>query len=406
MPHFHYQAKDGPESLVEGVIEAATETAAVEKISQLGLVPVRIGPNRGSASATNTIIPVFSSSSRRRKQVMRFSRSLASLIKSGVSVLKAIWILSAAEKDANFKIILDTIARHIKEGKTLSEAFEAYPDTFSPMYIATVRAGENSGAMQEVLTRLADYLKKDALFRSKLSRAMIYPAILLTTGVATLVFLLSFMVPKLTQVFVSLNHQLPLPTRIIIAAGNFMQVFWPVVVILVLLVWFVIPWLLAKYLGREAIDAWKLSMPGLGKFAFKSDFSKFARTLELSLTNGVPFIHSLQVATPVLDNHYLRTLIEDATTRILKGETFGRALATEPDVFPDFVTNLISVGEETGRLQEVLMELADGFEQDVDSTLEVATTLIEPLMILMIGGIVGFIAIGMLLPIFEMNTIF
>lgn len=407
MPSFQYRAKDGPERLVEGTIDAVSEPAAIEKISQLGLVPIHVRP-AGSSPASSRKEKgeplVLSTKRLRTRQTMSFSRHLASLLKSGVPILKAIWVLNDQEKDPSFKKALNVVSDRIKEGKTLSEAIESSPEFFSPMYSAIIRAGESGGGLQEALARMAEYLKKQDSLTSKIRRAMAYPMLLGVAGLGTVFFVITFVVPKLAKIFADLHQELPLATRIVMSAGQFMQHYWIFVLVGLFLLVIGIPAFLRKYFGADFFDSIALSTPFMRKFAFKRDFSAFSRTLEMAISHGLPFLEALRVSIPVVKNRIIAADLAECRERVTKGDSFGASLKQYP-YFPHFVTNLISIGEESGRLQEVLNELSDTYEQEIDDSFAVFTTLLEPAMILLVGSLVGFIVIAMLLPIFEMNAV-
>ena len=404
MPNFQYKAKQGPEKLLEGVIEAPNETVAIERISQQGLVPISVTPYQSTPEVKTSHV-VLTSTRRRNLEVAAFSRHLASLLRSGVPVFKALHTLADQEKDGGFKRILKAFCEDISKGRTLSQSMERYPGHFSRMYVAILKAGEASGTLQESLVRMATHLKKDEDLRSKVKRALAYPVFLGTAGAATIFFIMAFMIPKLTGLFGDIGEDLPLATRWVMGASQGIQQNWPVLLILLISSFYLIPKIFYRYIGKAFLDGLLLRLPFVGELVMKIEFSRFARTLELSLSNGLGFLQALRTAIPSIDNQVLRTSIEDCYRSVEKGSSFGSALKKKP-YFSQLIAGLVAIGEESGRLAEVMSEISDTYDSEVDDLVGYLTTLLEPAMILVIGGIVGFIVMAMLLPVFEMNLAF
>lgn len=401
MPQYHYQAKEGPDKLIEGVIEAPTEAAAIEKISQQGVVPVKITLREKVKETVAT--PRTGVRWHGNSRVFLFSGNLARLIKVGVPVLRSMHLLASQETDPKVRQVLESIERDIREGKTLSRAMELYPQMFAPMYVAVVRAGEVSGGLQQALSQMAQYYKKQEEFSSKVRRAMAYPILLAFAGVASIFFIITFLVPKLQRVFADIGQDLPLPTRLILSFGSFMDHYWLWIVLLLGGSVLFLPRLLRDRFGKGALDPLKLRLPLFGDLIVKIEFSRFSRVLGLCFSNGLSFLESLRVAIPSVDNTVIRRALEDCCARVEKGSSFGQTLRKYP-YFSDLTANMISVGEESGKVEETLIEIAEVYERETDDLLIYSTTFLEPLMILFVGGIIGFIVMAVLLPIFEMNT--
>lgn len=418
MPDFEYRAKDGPERLIEDVIQAASEMDAVERISRMGYVPISVrlrssAQARADAAASAAVRSGVSGgvaglgrwSGSSDITLALFSRHLSSLIKSGVPVLRGLTILSEQERSASFRAVLDALIEQIKRGSTLSGALKRHPQVFASTYIAMVEAGEGSGSLQETLYRVAAYLRKQSELRSKIRRSLAYPLFLSAAGAASVVFLLAFVVPRLSGLFSTMQDRLPMPTRVILALGGIMEKAWLSAVIAVVLGCVMLPRVLPRILPAGTFDALWLKIPVIGDIVFKADAARFCRTLEMSLSNGISFVEALRVAVPTARNRLLRAALEDVEVRIKKGESFGRGLRFS-GMFPAFLSNLVSIGEESGRLDEVLGEIADVYEQDLDEKSSFLTTLLEPVMILVVGSVIAFIVMGILLPIYEMNSSF
>ncbi len=403
MPEYRYRAKEGPEKMVEGLVEAPTEMAALEKISARGYVPVKIWIDE-----KETAKPSIRAATTRRQSnswVFLFSNHLARLVKAGVPILKAMQLLSTHEKDRGVRASLESIEREIREGKTLARAMENCPGLFPSMYVSVIRAGEAGGNLHQALLRMAVYFKKQDELSSKVRRAMAYPAVLAFAGLGSVLFIITFLVPRLEKVFAGIGRELPLVTRMVLNLGSFMQHYGIYITALLFILFFFLPRLLRERLGRERLDSIKLKIPFFGSLTVKIEFSRFSRTLNLCFSNGLSLLDAMRISIPAVGNSAVRKALEECYQSVEKGGSFGAALKKHA-LFSDLTSSLISVGEESGRVEETLIEIADVYDQEVDDLLIYATTFLEPIMILLVGGIIGFIVMAVLLPIFEMNAVF
>jgi len=403
MPQYKYRAKKGPEDIVEGTIEAQSEPEAIEKISELGYLPVRITldehpSGRQQAAASRKPIGRI-----RSGEITIFSRQLASLLKAGVPILNGLGIIAEQSENVNLKRVLDDMRDNIKDGSTFSSAIMQYPKAFPPLYIAMIRTGEDSGALPEVLLRIAEYRAKQEEMFSRFRLAMAYPILMAMVGVGTVVFMLTFVMPRLMKLFVNMEQELPLPTRILISISQNLQKWWAIIIIIFLLAIAIIKREAATKAGKISMSLLKLHMPIFGKVMIKADLARFSRTLELLVKSGVTILKAIDIAIPVLDNEIIKNQLRRSYKELEQGGSFGRSLKNSK-LFPLFMTNLIIVGEESGKLDEALAEVADSYERDTDEAMKVAASLLEPLMILVMGLIVGFIVVSMLLPVFEINV--
>ncbi len=423
MPKFLYRAKRGPTELVDGHVEAATLDEAVEKLDQMGLFPVQL--DELSAETKKAATPkdpekVTTQKSRpsvqinpakpgifsrvKSSEITLFGRQLASLIKSGVPILRALWIISEQTQNPRFCQFLDDAQKQINNGKTLSGVLAEYPKLFPPIYVALVRTGEDSGNLQEAMLRISDYRQRQEEILSRVRTAMAYPALMALTGVGTIIFMLTYVIPKLTNLFSSLGSHLPLPTRLLMKISHIFQNpwFWLSGALL-----FFLMVLVANVRAQQTKWFWSvlsLKIPGVKSFVLKADIARFSRTFELLIKSGLPILRAIEIATPVLNNRVLRKQFERAREDLTGGESLGKSLR-ECGVFPLFMTNLISVSEESGKLDEAMQEIAQFYERETDEAIRIMTSLMEPLMILIMGLIVGFIVISMMLPMFELNMI-
>ncbi|OGX37009.1 MAG: hypothetical protein A3G91_06250 [Omnitrophica WOR_2 bacterium RIFCSPLOWO2_12_FULL_50_9] len=405
MPTFKYRAKDGAHN-IDATIEAQTRDEAVEKIHQKGYVPVRVEECtfKVEAKEAKAAVPLKGRSTKiKSKDVTVFSRQLASLIKSGVPILRGLKIINDQSDNPVFQKVLNDIQAQVTEGRALSEALTQYPKVFPSLYVAMVRSGETGGTLQEILVRIADYRQKQEQMFSQVRTALAYPAIMAVTGIGTIIFMLTFVMPRLMRVFSKMGQELPLPTQLLITTSEYLQKGWLGMGVGIILLIFLFKQTTRSKIQRLALSRLKLQIPLFGVFTLKNELARFTRTLELLLKSSVSILKAIRVAIPVLDNEVIKEELAKCSKDLEEGGSFGKSLE-KSKLFPGFMTSLIAVGEESGRLDEALSEIASSYERDTDETLKVLTSLLEPLIILLMGLVVGFLVIAMLLPVFQMNT--
>jgi general secretion pathway protein F len=403
MAVYKYRAKKGPQEIIEATIEAQSEKEAVEKLSSLGYIPVHIEEYRHTASSqegssSGSAQPFGKIKSR---EVTVFTRELATLLKSGVPILNAINIIREQSEDQNLKNILKNIHNAVKDGATFSSVLAQYPQVFSSLYIAMIRTGEDSGALSDALLRIADYRTKQEEVLSRFRMAMAYPILMVVVGLATIIFMLTFVIPRLMKIFVNMGQVLPLPTRILISVSNGLRHWWLWVSLVVVIL--IIRRQARQKSAKFFLSRLKIRLPLFGKLMLKAELGRFSRTLELLIKSGIPILKAIDVAIPVVDNEVIKEKLKVSYGELERGGSFGRSLKNSK-LFPLFISNLIIVGEESGKLSEALGEVANSYERDTDEAIKIMTNLLEPLMILVMGLIVGFIVVAMLLPIFEINV--
>lgn len=401
MPHYKYRAKKGPDDVVDGTLEARNKEDAIEKITQLGYLPVRI--EEKADSSDSDFISGSSKAFTGRvglRDITVFSGQLSSLIRSGVPILKALVIISDQSDNRYFRFVLNHIAENIKVGKTFSESLSNYPNIFSPLYIAIIKAGEDGGALHAALDRITHHLRKQEGVLSKVKTALIYPALMCLVGIGTVIFMLIFVIPRIKGIFTSSGQELPIPTKILIFSSDLIRGNWYWMLIIFIILFFI-----AKKISRtqkEFISALKLKIPLYGNFLRKAEIAQFSRTLELSLKSGIHILRAMELAIPILGNEVIKKELAASYAQVKQGGSLGRNLK-KSKIFPTFMTNFIIIGEESGKLQEVFGEIADYFESDTDEAIKIFTAQLEPIMILIIGSVLGFVVIAMLLPIFQVN---
>jgi len=410
MPKYTYKAKKGPEEIVEGEVVAENADQAVNQLEQRGLVPVNIiekdaGETRKKGVQVESFRPARVRSGKiRTKDVDAFTWQLASLVKASVPILRALTLIAQQTENTGMQIVVDDLKQQVKDGKTLSEAMGYYPKLFNNLFLSLVKSGEQGGVLDEVLYKVAEHREKEQQMRRKIQSAMAYPLVMLIVGVGTVFVMLTFFMPKFIGLFDRMGRELPLPTKVLIGASQFMSENW---------IWFIFVFLFifiifgrVKPGGKKKFifDLIKLHTPLIKEFIRDAEIAKFCRTLGMLLKHGLPVYDSLSLATNTLDNEVLRKQLEVTSKDIVnQGSTLSASLG-KVKVFPNFAINMIAVGEEGGRLEDSLNGVAEAYEKEVEQAIGLMTSLLEPLLILTIGGIVGFIVFAMLMPIFDIGV--
>ncbi len=401
MPNYAYKAKEGPEQTVEGELVADSRPAALAALEGMGLTPVWVeeaaAPKAGKRGSRRRRV--------RRKDITLFTRQLASLTKSGVPILRALRTIREQATSSGFARMAEDFELTVRDGNMLSDALAKYPSHFSALYLDMVRAGESGGVLDVSLMSLAEAREKEDDMRRKVQAALAYPALVLIVGLLTVFVLLTFFMPRVLELFESYNFgDLPWPTQVLVSISAFCETSWHWIVIVALLGAAVISRMLAMEKGRTILDSVALRIPLVRTFIRQTEISRFSRTLALLIDAGVPIDKGLELSANTLSNEALRNEVHDIRRNtVQRGAPISSGLQNAQH-FPPFVANMVAVGEESGTLDESFNELAVFYEKEVDQLTRLATTLIEPLLILTVGAFVGFIVAAMLLPIFELGT--
>jgi general secretion pathway protein F len=400
---YKYRAKKGPQEVTEGYLEAQTEKEAIEKVSQMGYLPLHLQVQGQEEKGPGSIPGRGEHFGRvKSKEITVFSRQLSSLLKSGVPILRAINIISEQSQNPNLRALLENIHRQVKDGGTFSGSLAKFGRAFSPLYIAMIRTGEDSGNLPDVLLRIADYRSKQEEMLSRLRMALAYPALMALVGTGTIIFMFAFVIPRLTGIFTNMGQSLPLPTRMLIAISRVIRESWVWIAVVAVMAVVIVRRQLQTRVGRISFSVFMLRLPIFGKFTLKAELARFARTLEVLIKSGIPILKAIDIAIPVLDNEIIKEQLGQSYKELEQGGSFGRSLK-KSKILPVFMSDLIIVGEESGKLDEALHEVANAYERDTDEEVRIMSSLLEPLLILGMGLIVGFIVMAMLLPIFEIN---
>lgn len=396
---FAYQARDDTGRLRTGTVEANSETVAFDVLRQHGLIVIKILPySQVSIFERITIferVPL--------KDVVLFSRQLATLINAKVPIVQALHILESQASSSKLKTTLVEIAAKVESGQSVSSAMAQYPKIFSELYVNLLRSGELAGTMDESLNYLAIQLEKDYDLRSKVIGALTYPLFILGALFVVGFLMFIYVLPPLVSVLAESNVELPFTTKILIGSTNFMQAYW----------WLVSTLLVGSFLGlifyvrtaggRYVLDSFKIKAPIIGPLFQKIYMARFARNLSTLIAGGIPIVKALDSVADIVNNAVYRDIILDASTQVRNGKSIASALTTGTE-FPPIVAQMTQIGETTGRLQEILDKLANFYEKEVDGVLKILTTLLEPIIMLLLGLAVAVMVAGILLPIYNLAS--
>jgi general secretion pathway protein F len=399
---FVYRAVDRGGNVIDGVMEAADARAVVERLQRDAYFPLEIA---AESPGRRFAWPGRGQSRVGRAQLPAFTHQLARLLQAGVPLDRALGILEEVAATPRLRAITRDLLRSVQGGASLSEALgKHHPQPFSRLYIALVRAGERAGALEPTLLRLARFLEQAQQFREALVSALIYPALLTAVGAASVGFLLAFVIPRFAQIFRDLGEALPLPTQILLGVSQALARGWWGLALGVLAVVVAARALLATGRGRAAWDRLVLRLPVVGRLALESDLCRFARVLGTLLAGGVPIIPALAAAEDTVVNSELARAVRGLTEEVRRGAGLSAPMARHP-LFPPLARHLVRVGEETGRLDEMLLRLAEDLESQVRRTIQRLMALAEPAIILGVGLVVGFIVVAILLAIFSISDV-
>lgn len=398
MSKFIYIAKSSPREIVEGSIEAESQQAAIAKITKMGFYPISVYPEIHSFSEREA----FGAQRVAQRDIVLFTQQLASLVESNIDIIKAMMIIAKQIRNRYFKLVLNDVIVQVENGKSLSESLAFFPQLFPTMYSSMVHIGEVGGNLATTLKCLADFMEKEEEFRDSLKSSLTYPFFVLGVGVLTVFVILVFVIPRLVGMFSDMGQVLPLPTRVLINTSHFLYQSWWVIILAIFLAVFFLCRFYRNPQGRMFLDRLKLKAAIVGPIILKTEISRFTRTLSFMLTSGMQISSALEICSSVLDNQVLKAEVAQFKKQIDGGASLSIAFSASR-FFPELVTSIVSTGEQTGSLEKSLGRIADDYEKEVDRGLKTLIRLSEPLIILVVGLIVGFIVLSMLLPIFQIN---
>jgi type IV pilus assembly protein PilC len=420
MPQFSYKARRRSGEVVEGVLDVADRSAALVQIERLGLFPVMVdaaksgaavAPKRAGGAQINfkSFLPpsMQKAMSRQRKpklqEVATFTQQLANLLNSGMPLTVALHSMTHLDSKGIPASVSKDLRQEVMEGRSLSDAMSKQPVIFSDLYVNMVRAGEQSGALVQVLRRMAQHFQQFAEVQSKFTSALVYPAMVVCVGILMVTFFMFFMLPKFMAMFEGFNIALPLPTRMLMAFSHGVTNIWVVMgtILGVAVLAILIGKFRASEQGRRKIDQWKMKAPVFGKVVRLNLFGQFARVLSTLLQNGVPVLTALKITEQVMPNHLVKEAVAKTREAVTDGKTLAQPLARSK-IFPQLMVDLVKIGEETGDVPGALSNLAETYESELQNGLRVMTNLIEPVLIILMAVVVGFLLLSVMLPMFKL----
>ena len=401
MKRFFYKAKDKNGELVTGEVEATSERHAARLVRERGLIVLVIKPIReGLGGILKRIKERITSS-----DVTNFTRQLSTMINAGLPITEALHILRNQSKGAMQKVVA-TILADIEGGESLSSALAKHEKVFSRTYIALVKSGEVGGVMDDVLARLADNMEKQQEFKGKVKGALIYPAVIIVGMLGVSLIMMIFVMPKLTDLYKDFNAELPTPTKILIGVSNFLFKFWPVILLLVFGLIYGLSLYRKTAEGRRKTDALIFKIPIYGDLQRQIILTDITRTLSMMVGAGVSILEALNITSEVVSNSIISDALRDAAKQVEKGFPVAFSFARHPEAFPYILNQMIAVGEETGKMEEVLKKISHVFEVESDEKVKGLTAAIEPLIMGILGLGVGFLVIAVILPIYNLTSSF
>jgi general secretion pathway protein F len=406
MGTFQYTATDSAAKIVQGSMDASDERAVVTWLRANGYYPIKVGQPGVVTEARPGLVglPTRFGRAPSTQDVLAFTQQLATLLEAGMELDRSLAILLDLTDNQRFRTILRGILADIQAGSSFADSLVKHPRLFSRLYVNMVKAGEASGVMEVILLRLAGFLERSKAVRDEITSAMIYPLLLLLVGGGAIVVMMNFVIPRFAQIFADAKQLMPLPTRILLAISAFTTDYWWIALAVIVVAWIALRAYLQAEQGKVRWDEFKLQLPLLGSLVREIEVSRFARTFGTLLQSGVPVLAAVAIVKETVTNR----VIAGAMVRLQEGVKRGEGISgplRATGAFPSFSIHMAKVGEETGKLEEMLIRVADTYDERVRRTVKRLTSLLEPVLILSLGAIVGFIVLSMLLAIFSINEL-
>jgi len=395
---FAYKVRDRAGKMIAGTLEADSQSMVASRLRQMGFAPILIEEQKSKLGKTEIKMPW--SGRVKGKDLAVFSRQFATMINSGLSLLRALTILADQTESVKLAHAVNDVRADVEQGSSLSVALAKHPKIFKRLYVAMIRAGEIGGVLDSVLLRLAENLEKEVALKQKIKSAMTYPTVVFCMVMIILAAMLIFVVPMFKKLYDDLGGSLPLPTRVLIGASDTAKKFWYLVALAIIGGAIGLRRWINTEQGRGRWDALKLRMPVFGGLVHKTALSRFSRTLSVLMHSGVPILQSLEIVQETVNNAVISDAVREVASSVKEGESIAQPLKTH-ETFPPMVVQMISVGEETGALDTMLAKIADFYDQEIEATVEALTSLIEPLLIAVMGVVVGGMVISLYMPMFN-----
>ncbi len=396
---FSYRVRDQQGKVVEGQLEADDQALVIDKLRSMGYTPITISKRNENKLTADLSIPGLSNRVK-LKDVAVMSRQFATMINSGLSILRSLAILAQQTENSELARVAGEVRLDVERGASLSVALARHPKVFNQLFVSMVKSGETSGTLDEVLIRLATTIEKQVQLRGKVKSAMTYPVMVGFVVFSIAMIMLIFIVPQFQGIYASLGGQLPMPTQVLLTISKIVRTFFPFLIVLGIVGAILFRRWIKTDRGRGLWDAFKLRVPIFGSLVSKTALARFARTLGALTRAGVPILESLEIVADTAGNTVVANAVHDTQRAVKGGDSIARPLE-QHEVFPPMVVQMMAVGEETGALDEMLDKIADFYESEVEATVDALTSLIEPVLIVVMGVVVGGMIISLYLPLFN-----
>jgi type IV pilus assembly protein PilC len=393
---YAYKVRDKSGNLVTGTLVADNERLVLERLREMGYTPLEVGKEKKGLNFEINL----RAQKIKLKEVAIFSRQFATMVNSGLPILRALSILSEQVSNKELAKTLMMVRNDVEQGSSLSQAMGKFPKAFNDLYIAMVKSGETGGMLDDVLLRLADVLEREVHLRQKIKSAMTYPVAVVALVVLIMSAMLLFVVPQFKSIYTQLGGTLPLPTRVLLMASDGVKKYWYLVIIFTFAFVFFFKRYKKTESGRANLDAIKLKIPIFGTLFHKTALSRFSSTAGMLLRSGVPILQALDIVADTVNNKVMSKAVVDVQASVREGESIAKPLARHA-VFPPMVVQMLAVGEETGQVDTMLDKVATFYDNEVEAAVDALTSLIEPLLIAIIGGAVGAAVIALYMPMFN-----
>jgi len=403
MPVYQYKGWDAKGKKTDGVVDAESPKAARIKLKREGVYASDLTERALKPDKPWNISISFSRGTGRigSREVSVSTRQMSTLVGAGLPIVSALNALIEQVENEGLKGVFADVRERVNEGASFADALAAHPRVFNDLYVNMVRAGETSGALEVVLERLADFLEGQNVLRGKIIAALIYPTIMVLVGSGLLFFMITFVIPQVRTIFEETGRALPLPTQFLLGSTALIRTWWWLIVILLAGAVYGFRRFIRTENGRRWYDDYRLKTPIFGNLILLIALSRFTRTLATLLTSGVTLIRSLDIVKHVVNNTLIREAIEKARDSISEGSNFAEPLR-QSRFFPPIVTHMVAIGERTGELEDMLSRVADAYDTDVETKIQAMTSVMEPVLIVVMGAVIGFIVVSVLLPILQM----
>jgi len=414
MPQFSYRARNAQGGLVEGVLDCPDRAVAIRQIEQLHYIPVRIeavgieppvsksGKNGVAVATAPTLAQATQKLKIPHNQLLIFTEQLGHLLQAGMTLDEGLSVLEKRLKQPRMQQMTHALHQALVDGRSFSQALRDFPRIFPAIYVNLVAAGEASGALPDILTRLVEHLMQAKNLRDRVQQALIYPAFLVVAGVGLITIFITFMVPQLTAFMTANGGALPLPTRILLMAHHVITGYWWMGGLLVIGGMVAFRAFVRTDEGRIAWDRFRLMIPGYGRIIRHRYYAQFSRTLGTLMENGIPLLRAIDLVTEIAGNKFLEAKLGEVRRAVIDGATLSTALSAQ-NLFPELFTDMMAVGEQTGHFAKTMQTIADVYERELDRTVQIVSALIPPVIIMLIAVLVGFVVYSILSAVFEMT---